>query len=49
VPPFVAVDMLYGPLFYRGFILHEPVSGGFVKQVLQHVLDGLLIHPAKRK
>jgi AcrR family transcriptional regulator len=49
VPPLVAVDMLYGPLFYRGFILHEAVSGGFVRQVLQHVLDGLLTHPASRR
>lgn len=42
VPPLVAVDLLYGPLFHRVLVLHQTVSGTFVKQVFQNVLAGLL-------
>ena len=45
VPPLVAVDLLYGPLFYRKFIRREPVTEVFVKQVFEHVLAGLGPHP----
>jgi AcrR family transcriptional regulator len=41
VPPLVAVDLLYGPLFYRSFIRHEPLTHRFVTQVIEHVLGGL--------
>lgn len=40
-PPHVAVDLLFGPLFFRMFVQHEPVSEAFVKQTLQFVLEGL--------
>ena len=43
VPPHVAIDLLVGPLFYRMFVQHEPVTDTFVKQVLQYVVEGL--HP----
>lgn len=49
VPPLLAVDLLYGPLFYRAFILHERVSGAFVQQMLRHVLAGLLSQPRTGK
>jgi len=41
VPPHVAVDLLVGPLFYRMFVQHEPVTDTFVKQVLRYVVEGL--------
>lgn len=49
VPPYVAVDMLFGPLFYRMFVRHEPLTEGFVKQVFQYCLDGLRPRSARRK
>lgn len=41
IPPNVAVDLLVGPVFYRMFVRHEPVSPQFVDQVFEHVLTGL--------
>ena len=41
VSPHVATDLLVGPLFYRMFVRHQPVTDAFVKQVLQYVLEGL--------
>jgi AcrR family transcriptional regulator len=49
VPPLVAVDLLFGPLFYRKFVLHQSVSGTFEKQVARHVLGRLLTRAAKRR
>ena len=46
VPPLVAVDLLFGPLFYRKFVRHETVSPAFIKQVFAHFLEGLA--PARR-
>jgi hypothetical protein len=33
--------MLFGPLFYRMFVQHEPVTVQFVDRVFQYVLQGL--------
>jgi len=41
VPPYVASDLPFGPLFFRMFVQHEPVTEAFVKQALQYVLEGL--------
>jgi hypothetical protein len=41
VPPRLAGDILYGPLFYRRFIRHEPVSVEFIDQVFDHLMAGL--------
>jgi AcrR family transcriptional regulator len=49
IPPLLAVDLLFGPLFYRRIVLHQPVSGAFAKHVVRHVLDELLVSPARRK
>jgi AcrR family transcriptional regulator len=49
VPPLVAVDLFFGPLFYRRFIRHEPVTGSFVKQVFEHVMAGMQAQPAGRR
>jgi AcrR family transcriptional regulator len=41
VPPHVAVDLFFGPLFYRLFVQHEPVTDTFIRQVFQYVMEGL--------
>jgi AcrR family transcriptional regulator len=41
VPPHVAVDLFFGPLFYRMFVQHEPVTDTFIRQVFQYVIEGL--------
>ena len=41
VPPHVAADLLFGPLFYRMFVGHQPVTDAFVSQVLKFVVEGL--------
>jgi AcrR family transcriptional regulator len=41
VPAHVAVDLLVGPLFYRMFVQHRPVTDTFAKQVLHYVVEGL--------
>ena len=48
LPPVVAVDLLYGPLFYRSFIRHEAVSGTFARQVFEYVLSGLRADPVRK-
>lgn len=49
VPPLLAVDLLYGPLFYRKVIRHEAVAGAYVRQMFQHVLGELLAPPGRRR
>ena len=41
VPPLLVVDLMFGPLFYRKFVLQERVTGAFVTQVFEGVLSGL--------
>jgi hypothetical protein len=41
VSPQVATDLLVGPIFYRMFVQHEPLTDAFVKQVVQFLLEGL--------
>jgi AcrR family transcriptional regulator len=48
VPPLLAADLFYGPLFYRKFIRHEPVSREFVRHVFQNVLAGMQAPPRSR-
>lgn len=43
--PNVAVDLLWGPVFYRMLVRHEPVTAGFVTQVFENVLNGLRPSP----
>ena len=47
VPPTVAVDLLVGPLFYRMFVGHEPINDGFVRQVLQYLVEGIGPRPVR--
>lgn len=41
VPPSVAVDMLFGPLFYRMMVRQERIPDGYVRQIFQTALTGL--------
>lgn len=41
VPPLVAVDLFFGPLFYRRFVRQEPVTEGFVRQTYEALLAGM--------
>jgi AcrR family transcriptional regulator len=49
VSPLVAVDLFFGPLFYRKFIRRETVTRAFVKQAFRGVLAGLQPRPPRRK
>jgi len=46
VSPSVAVDMLVGPLFFRMFVRHEPLTEGYADQVFRNVVAGLGSPPA---
>jgi AcrR family transcriptional regulator len=48
VPPDIAADLLFGPLFYRMLVRHDPVSKAFMMQVFRYVMDGLGANPAAR-
>lgn len=48
IPSHLAVDLFFGPLFYRMFVQHEPINDAFVKQVFQYVLEGLRPGTARR-
>ena len=37
----VALDLLYGPLFFRLLLGHAPLDASFTDEVLSHVLRGL--------
>jgi hypothetical protein len=41
VPPDVAADLLFGPLFYRLLVRHDPVTKPFMMQVFRYAMDGL--------
>ena len=41
LPAPVVVDLLVGPLFYRMFVRHHPLSDAFVAQVFRGVMTGL--------
>jgi AcrR family transcriptional regulator len=41
VPTHIAVDLLVGPLFYRMFVRHQPLSDAFVGHVFRCVMTGL--------
>ncbi len=37
----VALDMIYGPLFYRLLVGHKPLSAEFTDSLLGHAVEGL--------
>lgn len=48
VPPGLATDLIFGPLFFRVFVQHEPVTEGFVTRAFQYLLEGLRRTPRPR-
>ena len=48
VPPDIAADLLFGPLFYRMLVRHDPVTKAFMMQVFRYVVDGLQVPSASR-
>ena len=41
VPPLVALELLFGPIFYRGLVRQEAVPAAFVRQLFEHALTGI--------
>jgi hypothetical protein len=41
VAPLVAVDLLFGPIFYKLYLRQEVASRGYVDQVFEAVLGGI--------
>jgi len=39
--PELAVDLFFGPLFYRTLIRQEPATDGFLRQLYENVMKGL--------
>jgi AcrR family transcriptional regulator len=46
VSPELAVDLFFGPLFYKTLIRQEPATSGFLRQLYENVMTGL--KPATR-
>jgi AcrR family transcriptional regulator len=49
IPALCAVDMLFGPLFYRKFIRHQPATDKFVNELWEYAMIGLTAQPAAPK
>lgn len=47
VPPEIAVDLFFGPLFYRLFVQHAPVNEQFMSELLRFTLEGLRVTPVR--
>jgi AcrR family transcriptional regulator len=45
----VAVDTLYGPVYYRLLLGHQPLDRGFASALLRQLCDGLTPRPARRR
>jgi AcrR family transcriptional regulator len=43
-----ALDMIYGPLFYRLLVGHKPLTGEFTDTLLAHAIEGLALRKGKR-
>jgi AcrR family transcriptional regulator len=48
VPPDIAADLFFGPLFYRLLVRHNAVSRPFMMQVFRYAVQGLGKIPASR-
>jgi len=49
IAPLVATDLLFGPIFYRRFVRHEPVTDAFVKEIFEYAMTGLASARTKKK
>jgi AcrR family transcriptional regulator len=38
--PLTVVDLFVGPLFFRMFVRHEPLTAGFADRAFEHVMSG---------
>ena len=45
IDPEVAVDVLYGPIYYRMLVGHAPLDGGFADALADHAFAGLAVSP----
>jgi len=41
VDPDVAIDLIYGPLYYRLLFRHLPIDPGFAEAIVRRALHGL--------
>lgn len=48
VPPRLATDLIFGPLFFRVFVQHEPVTKAFVARAFRYLQEGLRRTPRPR-
>jgi AcrR family transcriptional regulator len=44
-----ALDMIYGPLFYRLLVGHKPLTGEFTDALLAQAVEGLALRQAKKR
>jgi len=40
----LALDLIYGPIFYRLTMAHAPIDAGFVDALLREILSGIAVH-----
>lgn len=40
----VALDLIYGPIFYRLAMAHAPIDAGFVDALLSEIFAGIAVH-----
>lgn len=45
IDPEVAVDILYGPIYYRMLVGHAPLDGDFAAALADHAFAGLAVSP----
>jgi AcrR family transcriptional regulator len=45
VDPFLASDLLFGPLFYRMLVRHAPLTEEFIDEVVRCFLEGMRARP----
>jgi AcrR family transcriptional regulator len=45
IDPEVAVDVLYGPIYYRMLVGHAPLDGDFADALADHAFAGLAVSP----
>jgi AcrR family transcriptional regulator len=45
IDPEVAVDVLYGPIYYRMLVGHAPLDGDFADVLADHAFAGLAVSP----
>jgi AcrR family transcriptional regulator len=48
IPPDIAADLFFGPLFYRMLVRHDPVTKAFMMNVFHYVMEGLQEKPPSR-